>query len=115
LWIFTFYFQFCDGVQVTQKKQAQRRLSQWLYTWYESIKKLVSVYIVGYLLEPTFLLLLFPASFLESHKAANLFCFLRPPLMNPPNVGSNLKTVAINRSADGFCTIILIVWKELGT
>lgn len=58
--------------------------------------------LVGYLLEPTFLLLLFAASFLESHKAANLFCFLRPPLMNPPNVGSNLKAVAINRNADDF-------------
>jgi hypothetical protein len=29
--LFTFYFQFCDGVQVTQKN-AQRRFSQWLYT-----------------------------------------------------------------------------------
>lgn len=69
-------------------------------TFLKFAPKISEYFVLGLL--PKNVLMLFPASFLESHKAANLFCFLRPPLMNPPNVGSNLKAVAINRSADDF-------------
>ncbi len=71
----------------------------------KALKILVSFYIVGWLSIGTNLFFCCCSQLLSLNptKLQTFFCFLRPPLMNPPNVGSNLKAVAIkNRSADDF-------------